>query len=178
MAGITYVSGRIRTILEDTLTNVLDLVTLTSAHNKTYTQTWTTGTGANQQQISWSDTVTISNGGTLLLDLSTTATAGGAVHCNNGMGDCNFAKVKQILINVATLTTGYKITIGGGDTPLALFDNASDKLPIKAGGHFTYIDPVDGITVTSATDDLLLIANPSAGSVTFDIFISGTGSIV
>lgn len=176
--AIGYTSGKLTVTVRDIQTNGLDLTTLTDDLNKSWVQNWTSGTGANQQQIHWHDTVTLSSSGSLVLDLNTVALAGGAAHCNNGFGDCNFAKVKQLIIVVATVTSGYKLEVGAGDTPVPILkDEASDIVEVPAGGALVLTSPVDGFTVTAATADLLKINNPSAGSVTFDIFISGTGTV-
>jgi hypothetical protein len=178
MAGITYTSGKVTISIRDILKNVLDLTSLTDELNKSWVKEYVTGTLANQAQIHWHDTVTLSSAAVLLLDLQTTALAADAVHCNNGFGDCNFTKVRELLIVLTTVTSGFYLKVGGGSNPVPLFSDASDIAKVKAGGHLLLGDPVDGTTVTAATGDLLKIENASAGSVTFDIFLLGTGTVV
>lgn len=174
---LSYTGGRTLVTIRDTLKNALDLTELVDDLNKTWQHNWADGTGANQQQIHFHDTVTLSSGASLVLDLNTAALAGGATHAHNGFGNCNFTKVKQIFIRVTTETAGYRLEVGGGSNPVPLFKDASDKAVVGAGGMLLISSPVDGVTVTAGTGDLLLIANPSAGAVTFDIFISGTGTV-
>jgi hypothetical protein len=169
-----YTSGRTTVSIQDTTTNPLDLTTITDAFSKQYIQNWASGTGANQQQVKWHDQITLTSGSNVVLDLDATATAGGAVLCNNGMGNCTFAKIKEIFIYLSTATAGYEILVGAGSAPIVRFTNAET---VQAGGMMLKIDPVDGIAVTAGTADLLKIDNTSAGSVTFDIFISGTGTV-
>ena len=91
---------------------------------------------------------------------------------NNGFGNLQLTKVKKVFLKLETATAGYSLDIGGGNTPLAL-----DAVSVGAGGMFLVTNPVDGITVEDAASDLLLISNPSAGAVVFDICIAGVGAI-
>ena len=176
--ALTYISGTTTVQLKDTQRNSLDLSVITDALSKSWVQTWVAGTTANAVQVNWHDKITLTSGQATILDMNNTTTGTSAVALNNGFGAVQFAKVKKVFLKLDTATAGYSLDIGGGDTPLALFaDSASDKINVGAGGMFLVTDPVDGITVVDGTSDLLLISNPSAGAVVFDVCIAGTGAI-
>ena len=170
--ALTYVSGTTTVQLKDTQKNSLDLSVITDALSKSWTQTWTAGTTANAVQVNWHDKITLASGQATILDLNNTSTGTGAVAMNNGFGNLQLTKVKKVFLKLETATAGYSLDIGGGNTPLAL-----DAVSVGAGGMFLVTNPVDGITVEDATSDLLLISNPSAGAVVFDICIAGVGAI-
>ena len=170
--ALTYISGTTTVQLKDTQRNSLDLSVITDALSKSWTQTWTAGTTANAVQVNWHDKITLASGQATILDVNNTSTGTDAVAMNNGFGNLQLTKVKKVFLKLETATAGYSLDIGGGNTPLAL-----DAVSVGAGGMFLVTNPVDGITVEDATSDLLLISNPSAGAVVFDICIAGVGAI-
>lgn len=175
--SLSYQSGKITVSFRDILKNVLDLTELTDDLNKTWTQSFASGTGADQAQIHWHDQITLNSGASLTLDLDTTA-QGGDQYCNNGFGDCKFTKVKAVLVKLSTATAGYKLEVGGALNPVPLFKDTSDIAIVQAEGFLLLTAPVDGVAVTAGTGDLLKLNNPSAGAVTFDIVLIGTGTVV
>lgn len=170
--ALTYISGTTTVQLKDTQRNSLDLSVITDALSKSWAQTWVAGTTANAVQVNWHDKITLASGQATILDVNNTSTGTGAVAMNNGFGNLQLTKVKKVFLKLETATAGYSLDIGGGNTPLAL-----DAVSVGAGGMFLVTNPVDGITVEDATSDLLLISNPSAGAVVFDICIAGVGAI-
>lgn len=170
--ALTYISGTTTVQLKDTQKNSLDLSVITDALSKSWTQTWTAGTTANAVQVNWHDKITLPSGQATILDVNNTSTGTDAVAMNNGFGNLQLTKVKKVFLKLETATAGYSLDIGGGNTPLAL-----DAVSVGAGGMFLVTNPVDGITVEDAASDLLLISNPSAGAVVFDICIAGVGAI-
>ncbi|OQC05027.1 MAG: hypothetical protein BWX79_02379 [Alphaproteobacteria bacterium ADurb.Bin100] len=170
--ALTYISGTTTVQLKDTQRNSLDLSVITDALSKSWAQTWVAGTTANAVQVNWHDKITLTSGQATILDLNNTSTGTDAVAMNNGFGNLQLTKVKKVFLKLETATAGYSLDIGGGNTPLAL-----DAVSVGAGGMFLVTNPVDGITVEDATSDLLLISNPSAGAVVFDICIAGVGAI-
>lgn len=170
----SLVSGRLLVQSKSTIKDALDLRDVSDPLDETYTQTWTDGTDANDIDQHFAATVTLTSGSTKVYDLNTVATAAGAVHTTSAFGaNQSWALIKELTIKLATTTPGYELEIGGGDTPVPLFKNASDIYPLQAGGIWATTAPVDGIAVTAATADLLLLNNTSEGSVTFDIIIKG-----
>lgn len=170
--ALTYISGTTTVQLKDTQRNSLDLSVITDALSKSWAQTWVAGTTANAVQVNWHDKITLTSGQATILDLNNTSTGTDAVAMNNGFGNLQLTKVKKVFLKLETATAGYSLDIGGGNTPLAL-----DAVSVGAGGMFLITNPVDGITVEDAASDLLLISNPSAGAVVFDICIAGVGAI-
>jgi hypothetical protein len=150
--------------------NITDVLSWAQAVAETYAD----GVGANKAQVMYHArrTQAGSSGAVENLDL-----AGGLV---NGFGTITFTKIKFIWIHVRTLTTAYNLLVGGAasNPVVGLFgDAASDKQKICAGGQWFISSPVDGITVTAGSADILAIDNPSAGAVEYDIVIVGEGSI-
>lgn len=170
--ALTYVSGTTTVQLKDTQKNSLDLSVITDALSKSWTQTWTAGTTANAVQVNWHDKITLTSGQATILDVNNTSTGTDAVAMNNGFGNLQLTKVKKVFLKLETATAGYSLDIGGGNTPLGI-----DAASVGAAGMFLVTNPVDGITVEDAASDLLLISNPSAGAVVFDICIAGVGAI-
>ncbi len=153
-----------------TYANALDLSTVTDSMGDTITKSITNGTGANKAQVLWHDQRTLATTTGEDLDL-----AGGAL--TNAFGAVTFTKIKGILLEVETTTTGYRLQIGGDANSLPLFGATTDYLEVQAGGVLMLVAPVDGYTVTADTGDILQVYNPSGGSVTYNITIIGEGSI-
>jgi hypothetical protein len=165
-------SGTVRTIISMSAVNTLDLSAVTDAVAKTETNTYANGTGANQVQVQWHDQRTLLTTAGETLDL--TALAGGA------FGTANFGKVKELIIKLVTATSGYRLQVGDAagtaNKWTAPFADPADIITPGAGGILHLSSPVDGWTV-DGTHKLLLIYNPSGGSVVFDIYIAGTGTM-
>jgi hypothetical protein len=170
--ALTYISGTTTVQLKDTQRNSLDLSVITDALSKSWVQTWVAGTTANAVQVNWHDKITLTSGQATILDVNNTTTGTDAVAMNNGFGSIQLTKVKKVFLKLETATAGYSLDIGGGNTPLAI-----DATSVGAGGMFLVTNPVDGITVEDAASDLLLISNPSAGAVVFDVCIAGVGAV-
>ena len=169
--AVTVTSASVLTKPLATLVNVLDRETVTTLlkSDLTRTKTYTSGTGANQINAAWTDTITILTTADTTLDL--TALAGGA------FGTVAFSKVKEIIIQVATATTGYRILVGGAaeNQFSGHLADASDIIRVDAAGQLHLSSPVDGYTVDATHSDLK-IENPSGGSVVLDITILGVGT--
>ncbi|MCL5105670.1 MAG: hypothetical protein M1133_16380 [Armatimonadetes bacterium] len=155
----------------NTYTNALDLANVVDSFDMSFSDTLANGAGANQAQVVWHDRRSLLTTATEELDL-----AGALV---NAFGTVTFTKIKGIIIDVRTVTTGYRLLIGGAAANAfeTWLGAAGDKIRIDAGGMFCLTSPVDGYTVTAGTGDILKIDNPSGGTVEFDIYIIGTGSV-
>lgn len=165
------IAGSIKCQVNHTYNNVLDLSTVADTLAKVYTDAFTDGTGANKAQIVFHDKRSLLTTTTEEIDL-----AGVLV---NAFGVATFTKVKAILINVNTVTAGYRLMIGGAAANAfeTWVGAAGDIIKIGAGGFLALSSPVDGYVVTGGTADLLKIDNPSGGTVEYDIWIIGEGSI-
>jgi len=150
------------------LTKTMDIGTasLTVPYDKRYTMA--NGTGADQENMMWTDTRTISASSSDDLDL-----AGGLT---NAFGDTiTMTAVKGIFIFAAAGNTN-NLLIGGDAAAVANWvGNANDIVVVKPGGMFCLYDPsAAGYGVTGTSADVLQIANSSSGSsVDYDIIIIG-----
>jgi len=134
-----------------------------------YSQSWTTGVGANQVNRLFSDSRTITASSTEDLDL-----AGGLT---DAFGQTlTFARVKAIVIKAAAANTN-NVTVKPDGTAgfLGPFNAAADKIAIPPGGVVFMTAPsAAGWVVTATTADLLEIGNSGAGtSVVYEITIVG-----
>lgn len=164
----TTFSGSLGFSFRGFLTKTLDIgtATLTVPYDKKYTMA--NGTGADQDNMMWTDTRTIAASGTDSLDLY-----GGLT---NAFGDTmNFSDIKGIFIFAASANTNNLLI--GGDTNAAVnwVADKTDIIVVKPGGMFCLYDPsAGGYGVTNTTADIFKIAN-SAGTtgVTYDIIVIG-----
>lgn len=126
------------------------------------------GTGADQANMVFTDTRTISASSSDDLDLY-----GGLT---NAFGDTiNFTAVHGIFIFAASGNTNNLIIGGDGSALVNYVGNANDVVNVKPGGMFAIYDPsAGGYGVTNSSADVLQIANSSSGtSVTYDIIVIG-----
>lgn len=165
------VSGKIALEVSLTVSNPQNLSSGTKKLNKNYSQNYSTGSGADQASAEWDDTRTIAASSNESLDLS------GALLDVFG-NKIAFTKIKEIVIVAAEANTN-NIEIGGAaSNGFLLFKDATDIAVIEPGGKFYMSWPNVGRTVTSATGDLLKIANAGSGTgVTYDIIIVGLGAL-
>lgn len=126
------------------------------------------GTGANQSDLCYYNTRTLSASGTENLDL-----AGGLT---DPIGDTlAFVEVTAILVRAAA-GNGGNIVIGGAgsNTFDGPFDDSSDKINIPAGQAFLVTNLGAGWAVTAGTGDILLVENDDSGAAaSYDIVIVG-----
>jgi hypothetical protein len=169
--AINLQSAQLKLVLSSTFQNVLDLDTVSDALSQIWQNDLTNGTGANKGQVVWHDERTLAAGTPESLDLA------GALAC--AFGVITFSKVKLIAIKVVTTTPNYRLEVGGAAANQFInwVGNANDVIIVGAGGLFCLSSPVDGYAVTGGTGDLLKINNPSAGGVTYDIWVVGEGSV-
>lgn len=159
------------TSVTSTLTDALDLSTVTDPLAYTLRTTLTSGTGANQADMLWHDTRTLSASATEDLDL-----AGVLV---NGLGDTQtFARVKLIMVTAASANTNNVNVTRPAANGVPLFLAAGDGIAVRPGGAFLASAPdATAYAVTAATGDLLTFTN-SAGStsVTYSVIIIGASA--
>lgn len=152
-----------------TLTSALDLATLSVPLDKTYSDTLSDGTGANQATKIFHDTRTLAASGTETLDLA------GSLTDATGQ-TLTFAKIKVVFFRAADGNTNSVQVTRPASNGVALFMAAGDGISLLPGGKFVWWSPnATGVTVTAGTGDLITVTN-SAGStgVTYDVIIIGT----
>ena len=168
-------SGYTKSQVNASLVIDLDLVDPTIAVAKPYQINYTNGTGANKAQVIWSDTRALDAAGGATpnetLDLAALATG-------IGSATVNISKLKCLILRLSTTTAGYtlKLKAGASNGFAAIFSDPSDELVLQAGGGIQLDAPVDGYTV-DGTHKTILITNPSAGAVSYDIIAIGEGSL-
>jgi hypothetical protein len=129
--------------------------------------TYDNGTGANQVNRVYSATTTATTTPTDL-DL-----AGGLTAMDGST--ITMAEVVAIAIVNKSTTTSENLQIGGDANSVPIFGAVGDYAIVGPGGVFLWSSPVDGVTVTASTGDILQIA-ASTGTITYDILIVGRTS--
>ena len=163
-------SGGIKLSVVGTYTGSVDIGSVTQNLGYDATYTLTNGTGADQANMVFSDTRTLTASSSENLDL-----AGGLTDVFGTT--ITFTKIKGIIVKAAAANTN-NVLVGGAAS--AQFVNwvsdATDVLVIRPGGMVALVAPdATAYAVTATTADLLKIAN-SAGStsVSYDIILIGT----
>jgi hypothetical protein len=91
-----------------------------------------------------------------------------------------FTKIRAIMVENTTATTGHDLTVGGAAAnPWTAPFNGSGTLKnlIEPNGKWIMESPVDGLVVTNNSSDILLVAHAAgAGDITFNIVIFGITS--
>jgi len=129
-------------------------------------QTVAHGTGAGQANVGWATKVTLPAGQVYSLDLTNLpASAFGYV------GKATIATLKDVLV-VSNETTANRYLLYG---VIAANDMTGYAARINRGGSYRWTDYQDGIAV-NAGNKTLYIANPSGGSVSFDLALAGVGT--
>jgi hypothetical protein len=124
------------------------------------------GTGAGQANAGWAARVTLAAGQVYSLDL----TALPMTAFNLG-GKLTLTTLKDVIV-VNNETTAGRYLLYGVISPADVTGYAAR---LNRGADYRWSDYQDGIAVT-AGNKLLYIANPSNGSVTFDVALAGVGT--
>lgn len=146
-----------------------DLATTQAPISQEIKQAWTSGTGDNQANREYDDTLTLAAGPTTL-DLY------GGLTDRFG-NTLNFVTIREIIIvNKSTASTAEPLEISGDFiTGAVMADWVDDavKISIGRGGVFHVKDPSDGWAVTSGSvEDITL--DPGAKTFDVDVYILGT----
>jgi hypothetical protein len=124
------------------------------------------GTGAGQANVAWATEVTLAAGQAYSFDLTNlAASAFGYV------GKISVATLKDVLVVNNETTAGRYLLYG----VISQADTTGYAARVNRGGSYRWTDYQDGIAVT-AGNKTIYIANPSSGSVTFDIALAGVGT--
>jgi len=132
----------------------------------------TSGTGANQADLVFTDQRTLAASTTEDLDLNAVLT--------DAFGDViTMARVKAIIVKAADGNTN-NVEVGGAATNALInwVGDATDKIVVPPGGIFLLAtNDATGFLVTPATGDVLKIGNSAGGTpVTYDIIIIGASA--
>jgi hypothetical protein len=128
--------------------------------------TVTNGTGAGQANVAWATKVTLPAGQVYSIDLTNlAASAFGYV------GKVNVATLKDVAV-VNNETAANRYVLYG---VISAADTTGYAARVNRGGSYRWTDYQDGIAVTSG-NKTIYIANPSPGSVTFDLALAGVGT--
>ena len=129
---------------------------------------WTYGTGANQVNVVYADMTQLADGGNTTLDLYASGSLLDVFNRALTMEALKFLYIKNNSSD-ATLIIG-----GGASNDLDIFADTSDKLYIKPGGIFIWIDPsAAGLDIT--TNKNLKIEHDGTGSSTMDVDVIAMG---
>ena len=154
-----------------TLTKDLDLAN-DPEYNLNYSQSvqLTSGTGAGQSDLLWTDTRTIAASGTDDLDLRGSLT--------DAFGtSASFAEITALIIKASATNTNNVVVGDDATAPMTSLLGADGTITLRPGAFFAVVAGVadaTGYAVTATTADILQIAN-SAGSteVIYDIIVIG-----
>lgn len=162
-------TGSVEIIWNHSYTNAQDLNSVLDALKKNIKVTLANGTGANKAQHVFTDKRSLLTTVSEEIDLKT---------LTNAFGTLAITKIKAILINPITATTGYRLLVGGAAANAfsACFADPSDKVRVDSGSPLLLSSFVDGWTV-DATHKLLKIENPSGGTFEYEILIFAEGAL-
>ena len=165
----TSLSARVAANIAATLSNGVDVGTVSYPISYGPNHVFSNGTGANQAKEIFTDTRTLSASATENLDLS-------GVLLDVFGNSLVFTKIKAMLVS-ADPTNTNDVQVGGAATNAFInwVANATDVVNVKPGGMFMITAPdANGFAVTAATGDILKVTNSGAGtSVTYTIVIIG-----
>ena len=133
-----------------------------------YAHTIASGTGPDKADGVYIAQATLASGADLDLDLSASLT---------DLFGAAFSPVKVGLIAIVngSSTAGEFLHVGNGTNPAfaGLFGAPAHTVKVGPGGALMWSSPVDGLTVTNTTADVLRIHNGGASSQAFSIILVG-----
>lgn len=166
---MTISSASIKAGVSGTVVGAADIGEATHKISYSSVLDFTNGTGANQANMIWSDTRTLSASATEDLDLAGVLT--------NAFGTTlTFTKIKGIIVTALAANTNAVQVTRPASNGAPIFMAAGDGISITPGGFFAAAWPnLAGVAVTATTGDLITVTN-SAGStaVTYTIVVIGT----
>ena len=145
-----------------------DLGSISQSVEVKTSRTVTNGTGAGQANAAWSARVTLAAGQVYSLDLTDLS-----LSAFNLAGKLTLSTLKDVIV-VNNSTTAGRYLLYGVISPA---DTTGYAARLNRGADYRWSDYQDGIAVT-AGNKMVYIANPSAGSITFDIALAGVGTFV
>ncbi|OHB65758.1 MAG: hypothetical protein A2Y76_01655 [Planctomycetes bacterium RBG_13_60_9] len=165
-------TGKISVSITLAQTNELDLSTPTDSVSKTYSRTLASGTAADQVDLIWHDSRSLTNGATESLALNDASLTG-------AFGTITFDKVKGICIANTSTENGLKIG-GAAANQLGLFSDTTDILILPAASAtnkpsiFLFEAPA-AVGIATTTNDELKFASTgtTTNTLTYEIIIWG-----
>jgi hypothetical protein len=145
-----------------------DLGSISQSVEVKTSRTVTNGTGAGQANAAWSARVTLPAGQVYSLDLTDLS-----LSAFNLAGKLSLSVLKDVIV-VNNATAAGRHLLYGVISPA---DTTGYAARLNRGADYRWSDYQDGIAVT-AGNKMVYIANPSAGSITFDIALAGVGTFV
>jgi hypothetical protein len=136
--------------------------------NKTVSQAFAAGTGANQCDLVFLDQRTLAGGANESLDL-----AGGSLTDAFGTA-LTFVKVRALVI--VNLSSTKILTMGNDANPLPFLGTGSHTVTLAPGAMLALDNPVTGWTVTPDTGDKIKVANDAGDPADYLIWILGTSA--
>jgi hypothetical protein len=129
-------------------------------------RTVSNGTGAGQANAAWSARVTLPAGQVYSLDLTDLS-----LSAFNLAGKVSLSNLRDVIV-VNNETAAGRYLLYGVISPA---DTTGYAARLNRGADYRWSDYQDGIAVT-AGNKMVYIANPSNGSVTFDVALAGVGT--
>lgn len=148
------------------LADTPDIGSLSQSVEVRTARTVANGTGAGQANAAWSARVTLAAGQVYSLDLTNLT-----LSAFNLAGRLALTNLRDVIV-VNNATTAGRYLLYGVISPQ---DTTGYVARLNRGADFRWSDYQDGIAVTAGNKDIY-IANPSNGSVTFDIALAGLGT--
>jgi hypothetical protein len=136
-------------------------------HNVSYDKgKLASGTAASEQDLVWSDSTSVVSASPNDHDLA------GALASELDGTTITVVKVTEIWIENLSTTTGETLLIGNDSNAIPLFKTVGDYIKVGPGGCLLWKDPIDGITVTATTGDILRV-DGALGTIPYDIRVTG-----
>jgi hypothetical protein len=120
----------------------------------------TTGTGPNQANVAFSETISTATMGSASFDVSLVD-----VNAFGFSGYASFTKIKEVFVSVTTGPTGGYMVFS--------MPTGVTNVRINAGGQFHFCDYLTGIPVTSGS---ISISNGVSGAYSAEITVIGEGT--
>jgi hypothetical protein len=134
--------------------------------NESFGIDFANGTGANQANVGYAETVTLALGASVVKDLY----ASGSL-LNLRKDALTMAALKFLFVRNLSPTQG--LLIGGGTTPAGLFANSSDIITIPPLGTFVWHDPSAAGVVLTTNKNIKFEFGGTGASHTFKVIALG-----
>lgn len=166
--GTRTLVGTTRVNIGLTYSDAIDLSTTQAAISQEVAQSWTSGTGSNQANREYDDTLALA-AATQSLDLY------GGLTDRFG-NTLNFVDIREIIIVNKSTVSGETLEISGNFVTGVLWADWVDdaaKITIGPTGIYHVKNAIDGYTVTNDSADTITL-DPAANTFNVDVYILGT----
>lgn len=171
MAVVTGSSQIIASFNQTVTTGLIQTQTLPAGIS--LSSQYTNGTGANQIDLVYAKQLTFAVSTPQTLDLTAIVDLSGAT--------VNMARVREIVIQVVTATSGYKLTAGAAAAdPWAPIWGTTGTNVVFAGSTYRFSDPTSigggvGAVTSGTSSDLKL--DPGAAIMVCNVLIAGCSAV-